>query len=67
MDLEVRMKHVERFRKYRATLDDQFHQPKSSSKKPNDRNRIRKPDFESALSGLTKRKRRAENRYLPGF
>ena len=62
MDPEVQMKHAERFQTYRSTLDDQFHQPKSSGRKPSDRNRIRKPDFESALTGWTKGKRRAGNR-----
>ena len=62
MDPEVQMKHVERFQRYRPTLDDQFHQPKSSGRKPSDRNRIRKPDFKSVLTGWTKGKRRAENR-----
>ena len=66
MDPEARMKHVEQFRRYTATLDDQFDKPKSSDKKPSDRKRTRKPDFESAFDQLDKRKRRAGNR-LPSW
>ena len=62
MDPEARMKHVERYRRYRSTLDDQFEKPKSSDKKPSDWKWTRKPDFEVRLTGWTKRKRRAGNR-----
>ena len=48
MESEVRMKHVERFWKYRLTLGDQFDKPKSSDRKRSDRKPTRKPDFESA-------------------
>ena len=55
MDPEARMKHVERFRRYRPTLDDQFDKPKSSGTKQSDRKRILKlPDFESTFDRLDK-------------
>ena len=52
MDPEARMKYLERFRRYKPTLDDQFDKPKSSGRKPSDRKRTRKPDFESAFDRL---------------
>ena len=52
VDLETRMKHVEQFRSHKPILDYQSDKPKSSSGKPSDRNRTRKPDFESAFDQL---------------
>ena len=49
------MKDVERFRRYMPTLDDQFYKPKSSGRKPSDRKRTRKTDFESAFDQLEKK------------
>ena len=49
------MKHVKRFRRYKSTLDDQFDKLKSSGRKPSDRKRIRKPDFESTFDRLGKK------------
>ena len=57
IDLEARMKHVERFQSYKPTLDDQFDKPKSSGRKSNDRKRTRKPDFVSAFDRLDKKKK----------
>ena len=37
MDPEARMKHVERFWRYKPTLDDWFDKSKSSDRKPSDR------------------------------
>ena len=48
------MKHFERFRRYRPTLDDHFDKPKSSGRKPSESKRTRKPDFESAFDQLDK-------------
>ena len=48
------MKHFERFRRYRPTLDDHFDKPKSSGRKPSDSKRTRKPHFESAFDQLDK-------------
>ena len=52
VDLETQMKHVEQFRSHKPILDYQFDKPKSSSGKPSDRKRTRKPDFESAFDQL---------------
>ena len=60
MDPESRIKHVERFRRYKPTLDNQFDKPsssRSSGRKPNDRKRTRKPDFESPFDRLDKKKK----------
>ena len=57
MDPEAQMKHPERFRRYKPTLDDQFDKPKSSGRKPSDRKRTRKPDFESAFDLLYKKEK----------
>ena len=61
MDPEARMEHVERFR--RLTLDDQFNKPKSSGRKPIDRKRTRKPDFESAFDLLSKNERESRKSF----
>ena len=37
MDPEAQIKHVERFQRYKSTLDDQFDKPKSSGRKLSDR------------------------------
>ena len=63
MDPEARMKHVERFRRYRPTLDDQFDKPKSSGRKPSDRKRTRKPDFESAFDRLDKKEKESRKSF----
>ena len=65
MNPEAQMKHVKRFRRYRPTLNDQFDKPKSSSRKPSDRNQTRKPDFESAFDRLHKKEK--ESRKLFTF
>ena len=57
MDPEARMKHVERFRRYRSTLDDQSDKPKSSGRKRSDRKPTREPDFESAFDRLGKKQK----------
>ena len=64
MDPEARVKHVERFRRYSLTLDDQSDKPKSrsSSRKPSDEKRTRKQYFESAFDRLDKKQ---EIVYLP--
>ena len=54
MDPEAQMKHVERFRRYKPTLDEHFDILKSSCRKLTDRKRTRKPDFESAFERLGK-------------
>ena len=51
------MKHVEWFWRYRTTSDDQFDKPKSSGRKPSDRKRTRRPDFESAFDRLDKKEK----------
>ena len=63
MDTEARMKHVERFRRYRPTLDDQFDKPKSSGRKPSDRKWTRKPDFESAFDRLDKKEKESRKSF----
>ena len=50
------MKHVERFSKYRFTLDNQFDKPKWNGRKPSDRKLTRKSDFESEFDQLEKKK-----------
>ena len=55
IDPEAGMKHVKRFWRYKSTLDDQFDKLKSSGRKPSDRKRIRKPDFESTFDRLGKK------------
>ena len=63
MDPEARTKHVERFRRYRPTLDDQFDKPKSSGRKPNYRKWTRKPDFESAFDWLDKNEKESRKSF----
>ena len=63
MDPKARMKHVEWFRRYRPTLDDQFDKPKSSGRKPSDRKRTRKPDFKSALDWLDKKEKESRKSF----
>ena len=55
MDPEARMKHVERFWRYRPTLVDQSDKPKSSDRKPSDKKKTRKPDFETVFDRLDKK------------
>ena len=64
MDPEAQMKHVEQFRRYKPTLDDQFDKPKSSGRKPSDRKRARKPDFESAFDWLDKKKKERRKLFM---
>ena len=47
----------------RPTLDDQFDKPKSSSRKPSDRNQTRKPDFESAFDRLHKKEKESRKSF----
>ena len=63
MNPEGRMKHVERFRRYRPTLDDQFDKPKSSGRKPSDRKRTRKLDFESVFDRLDKKEKESRKSF----
>ena len=63
MDPEARMKHVEQFRRYRLTLGDQFDKPKSSVRKPSDRKRTRKPDFEIAFDRLDKKEKESSKSF----
>ena len=63
MDPEARMKHVEWFRRYRSTLDDQFDKPKSSGRKPSDRKPTREPDFESAFDRLDKKQKESRKSF----
>ena len=63
MDPEARMKHVEQFRRYRPTLDDQFDKPKSSGRKPSDRKRTRKPDFKSVFDRLDKKEKESRKSF----
>ena len=64
MDSEAQMKHVEQFRRYKPTLDDQFDKPKSSGRKPSDRKQARKPDFESAFDWLDKKKKERRKLFM---
>ena len=57
MDPEAQTKRVERVQKYKPTLDDQFDKPKSSVRKPSDRKRARRPDFESTFDRLDKKEK----------
>ena len=57
------MKHVERFRRYKPTLDDQFDKLKSSGRKPSDRKRTRRPDFESAFDRVDKKKKESRKSF----
>ena len=57
VDPEARMKYVERFRRYRPTLDDQFDKLKSTGRKPSDRKRTRKPDLECAFDQQDKKEK----------
>ena len=63
MESEVRMKHVERFWRYRSTLDDQFDKPKSSGRKRSNRKRTRKPDFESAHDWQDKKEKESRKSF----
>ena len=63
MDPEARMKHVEQFRRYRLTLGDQSDKPKSSVRKPSDRKRTRKPDFEIAFDRLDKKEKESSKSF----
>ena len=63
MDPEARMKHAERFWRYKPTLYDQFDKPKSSGSKPSDRKRTRKPDFEYAFDQLVKKEKKSKKSF----
>ena len=63
VDPEARMKHVERFRRYRPTLGNQFDKPKSSGRKPSDRKRTRKPDFKIAFDRLDKKEKESRKSF----
>ena len=63
MDPEARMKHVERFRSYNPTLDDQFDQPESSGRKSSDKKLTRKPNFESTFHRLDKKGKESGNSF----
>ena len=51
------MKHVEWFRRYKRTLDNQLDTPKSSGRKPSNKKRTRKPDFENMFDRLEKKEK----------
>ena len=63
MDPEARLKHLERFWRYRPTLDDQIDKPKSIGRKPSDRKRTRKTDFESAFDQLDKKEKESRKSF----
>ena len=58
------MKHVEQFRSYKLTLDDQFNQPKSRGRKQSDRKGKRKPDLESAFERLEKKEKKSRKPFI---
>ena len=60
MDPEARMKHVERFWRYRLNLVDQPDKPKSSDRKPSDKKKTRKPDFETLFDRLDKKEKESK-------
>ena len=64
MDPKARMKHVERFRRYKPILEDKFNKTKSNGRKLSDRKPNRRADFESAF-GRQKGKAKQEIVYLP--
>ena len=63
MGPEARMKHVEWFRRYRPTLDDQFDKPKSSGRKLSNRKRTRQPDFQIAFDRLDKKEKESRKSF----
>ena len=48
---------------YKPTLDDQLDKLKSSGRKPSDRKRTRRPNFESAFDRLDKKKKKSRKSY----
>ena len=56
---KAQMKHAERFRSYKATLDHQSDKPKSSVRKQSDKKCTRKPDFESAFDRPNKKEKKS--------
>ena len=65
MDPEARMKHVERFRRYKPILEDKFNKTKSNGRKLSDRKPNRRADFESAFGRLDEKEK--QNRKLFTF
>ena len=55
---------LNRFGDNKQTLDDQFDKPKSSGRRPSDRKRIRKPDFESAFDRLDKKEKETKKSFI---